>query len=191
MRIAISGTHFMGKTTLIEDFLRVYPQYTYEEEPYYQLQEKHDNEFSIDPTLEDFIEQLEYSIKRLDFYAAQANVIFERCPIDFVAYSMYLAYQEGMNLEDTRVCEMFPEIKESLENLDLIVFLPMTKESPIRCPESEDENYRETVDVALKEIYRDDLFDFFSGQNQPQFIEIWGSPGERMKRLKFFLEKMA
>lgn len=94
-RIAISGTHCMGKTTLINDFLEIYPEYIYEEEPYYQLQEKHDIEFSGEPTLEDFIEQLEYSLERLDFRAAQPNVIFERCPMDFVDLRDVSHRQEG------------------------------------------------------------------------------------------------
>ncbi len=190
MRIAISGTHCMGKTTFIQDFLKNYPEYIYEEEPYYRLQENHDIEFSVEPTIDGFIEQLEYSRERLDFHAAQENVIFERCPIDFVAYSMYLSYQEGMNLEDTHIFEMIPEIKEVLENLDLIVFLPMTREHPIIFPESEDGIYRESVDVALKQIYREDLFDFFPNHGHPQLIEIWGNPEERMKQLEFILEKM-
>jgi len=191
MRIAISGTHCMGKTTLIYDFLKIYPQYVYEEEPYYKLQEKHGIEFSGDPTLEDFIEQLEYSLERLDFHADQANVIFERCPLDFVAYAMYLVHQEGMNLEDTHVSEMFPEIKEALGNLDLIIFLPMTKEHPIIGSDSEDEVYRRTVDALLKKMYREDLFDFFSSHDHPQRVEIWGNPAERMKKLGLYLEEMA
>ena len=190
MRIAISGTHCIGKTTFIRDFLNIYPEYMYEEEPYYQLQEKHGIEFSEDPSLEDFIEQLDYSLERLDFYAAQANVIFERCPIDFVAYSMYLLHQEGMTLEDTHVSEMFPEIKEALKNLDLIIFLPMTKEHPIICPESENGSYRRAVDAVLKKIYRDDLLDFFPNHAHPHLIEIWGNPKERMKKLEFYLGEM-
>lgn len=191
MRIAISGTHCMGKTTFIKDFLNMYPEYVYEEEPYYQIQEKHGIGFSEDPSLEDFIEQLEYSLKRLDFHATEANVIFERCPLDFVAYGMYLAHQEGVSFEDTRISEMLPEVKEALENLDLIIFLPMAKEHPIICPESEDESHRRTVDKILKKIYRDDLFDFFPTHDHPQPIEIWGAPEERMKKLKFYLKEMA
>ena len=189
MRIAISGTHCMGKTTFIENFLKIYPEYVYEEEPYYQLQEKHGIEFSGDPVLEDFIEQMTHSLEQLDFYADQANVIFERCPIDFVAYSMYLVHQEGMTIEDTRVSEMFPEIKEALENLDLIIFLPMTKEHPIICPESEDEIYRKTIDGVLKKIYREGLFNFFPSHDHPQLLEIWGDLEERMKKLEFYLKK--
>jgi uridine kinase len=100
MRIAISGTHCMGKTTLIQDFLKIHPEYTHEVEPYYQLQEKHGIEFFQDPTLEDFLEQLDYIIERLHLHAGQANVIFDRCPIDFMAYSMHLLHQEEMNFYD-------------------------------------------------------------------------------------------
>lgn len=189
MRIAISGTHCMGKTTFIEDFLKKHPEYVYEEEPYHQLQEEHDREFSEEPTLDEFIEQLDYSIKRLDFHAAHPHVIFERCPIDFVAYSMYLAQQEGMNFEDTPVFEMLPEIKETLENLDVIIFLPMTKERHIPCPESEDGTYREAVDEILKQIYREDMFEFFANSEFSQIVEIWGTLEERMKKLEYYLEK--
>lgn len=32
MRIAVSGTHFIGKTTLIDDFLKTRPEYRCEKE---------------------------------------------------------------------------------------------------------------------------------------------------------------
>ncbi len=187
MRIAISGTHCMGKTTLIQDFLKIHPEYTHEVEPYYQLQEKHGIEFFQDPTLEDLLEQLDYIIERLHLHAGQANVIFDRCPIDFMAYSMHLLHQEEMNLYDSILHEKFPEIKEALENLDLIVFLPMTKEHPISCPESEDQRYRKATDTYLKQIYREDVFDLFPSYDHPQIIEIWGKPLERIKKLETYL----
>lgn len=40
MCIAISGTHCVGKTTLIEDFIKIHPEYHNEVEPYYALQEE-------------------------------------------------------------------------------------------------------------------------------------------------------
>jgi hypothetical protein len=40
MRIAVSGTHFIGKSTLIEDFITAHPDYTCEIEPYYKLQDE-------------------------------------------------------------------------------------------------------------------------------------------------------
>ena len=37
MRIAVTGTHGSGKTTLIEDFLERHPRYEHEPEPYLAL----------------------------------------------------------------------------------------------------------------------------------------------------------
>jgi hypothetical protein len=179
----------MGKSTLIQDFLKIYPDYVFEEEPYYQLQEKHDIEFAEDPTLENIIEQLNHNLERLDFHEAHTNVIFERCPLDFIAYSMYLVHEEGLNLEDTSIVEMFTGIKESLEYLDLIVFLPMTKEHPISCQDDEDTIFRKAVDTTLKQLYREELFDLIPSYDRPQVIELWGSPEERMRKLKYYLEE--
>jgi hypothetical protein len=37
MRLAVSGSHGVGKTTLIEDFVAAHPGYAREEEPYWAL----------------------------------------------------------------------------------------------------------------------------------------------------------
>ena len=64
MRIAISGTHFIGKSTLIEDFIKAHPNYRCEIESYYKLQEEKVMELSLEPTLESLLEQLDYSINQ-------------------------------------------------------------------------------------------------------------------------------
>lgn len=51
MRIAVSGTHFIGKTTLIEDFLKKHPGYRCEKEAYYKLQDEKEMELSLEPSL--------------------------------------------------------------------------------------------------------------------------------------------
>lgn len=40
MRIAVSGTHFSGKSTLIASLLKQLPQYAAVEEPYILLEEQ-------------------------------------------------------------------------------------------------------------------------------------------------------
>jgi hypothetical protein len=37
MRIAVSGSHSLGKSTLVDDWVARYPQFTREEEPYRAL----------------------------------------------------------------------------------------------------------------------------------------------------------
>ncbi|MBS0351174.1 MAG: AAA family ATPase [Proteobacteria bacterium] len=114
MQIAVSGTHFIGKSTLIEDFVEKHSNYSYEMEPYYQLQNQGIEEFSEELTLECALRQLDYSIELLNSKKKLDNIIFDRCPIDFIAYAMYIADRRQINLTDTVFSERFPEIKASL-----------------------------------------------------------------------------
>jgi len=147
MRIAISGTHIIGKSTFIDDFINVHPDYIHEIEPYYQLQEEQLIEFSEEPTLESLLEQLDYSIKRLNYFSKKPNVIYDRCPIDFVAYSMYIMKQLGANIYSSVISERFSDIKDALENIDIIVFMPIIKRHNTHFNIPEDEAYRKAVDI--------------------------------------------
>lgn len=186
MQIAISGTHFIGKSTMIEDFIKKHPNYSYEMEPYYQLQNQGVEEFSEALTLECVLRQLDYSIELLNSRKNLGNIIFDRSPIDFIAYAMHIADRLQIDLNDTVFSEKFPEIKESLQGLDLIVFLPITKEHSIGYQE-EDATYRKIVDKNFKRIYRDEIYDVFPGYNHPKIIEIWGNPLTRIKKLESYL----
>ncbi len=54
MRIAVSGTHFMGKSTLVDDIINFHHHYRKEDEPYYQLQEEGTTELFLEPSLDSF-----------------------------------------------------------------------------------------------------------------------------------------
>ena len=160
MRIAVSGTHFIGKTTLIDDFLKKHPDYRCEKEAYYNLQDEKEMELSLEPSLDSLLEQLDYSIEQLNQTANEKNVIFDRCPIDFIAYSMIDFEQDSMDINDSEVSERFYEIKVALNTLDLILFLPLTKENSIEYTE-ENPAYRKAADKFFKKIYRDEVCDIF------------------------------
>ena len=40
MKIAVSGAHWTGKTTLVEELCRALPDHSFMNEPYYLLEEK-------------------------------------------------------------------------------------------------------------------------------------------------------
>jgi hypothetical protein len=69
MRIAISGTHDIGKSKLIEAFMRAHPDYVAEPEVYEALEQLHDEAFAAEPTADDFFRQLEYHVGRLATYS--------------------------------------------------------------------------------------------------------------------------
>src|SRR5207247_11249902 len=77
LRIAVSGAHRTGKTTLVEELVRLLPTYTAIAEPYYFLEEE-GHEFAEMPSLEDFELQLERSMKLLA--EDGEDLIFDRCP---------------------------------------------------------------------------------------------------------------
>ncbi len=117
MRIAVSGTHGVGKSTLIEEFLRVHPEFVHEPEPYVVLVEDYGEEFSAEPCTEDFLRQLEFNLERLGQHVAGEKVIYERCPVDFVAY---------LNVLDPNSTHKLSErVSEAMQQLDLVVYLPL------------------------------------------------------------------
>ena len=83
MSLALTGTHASGKTTLAERLTRPLPNYTIIDEPWYLL-ESQGHHFSDPPTPEDFELQLACSLDTIE--AATGHCIFDRSPIDFLAY---------------------------------------------------------------------------------------------------------
>jgi predicted ATPase len=140
MRIAVSGTHGVGKSTLIDEFLRVHPEFVHEPEPYVVLVEDYGEEFSAEPCVEDFLRQLEFNLERLDQHYAHKNVIYERCPLDFLAY---------LNALDANVRETLRKrISGAMQHLDLIVYLPLDDSFG----DDEFPKLRRAVDRQLSEI---------------------------------------
>lgn len=183
MHIAVSGTHFMGKSTLIKDFVAKHPSYREVAEPYEALQDSLSDELALEPSIESLLAQLDHSIMEIDQQANEANVIFDRCPVDFIAYAMNALEYDDINVNDSVIAERFPDVKAALNHLDVIVFLPMTHEHPIDYTE-ENPEYREAADVNFKRLYRDEACDIFPGYNQPKIIEIFGDPAARLKMLE-------
>lgn len=82
MRVAFTGAHRVGKTTLAEEITDNLSNYDFKNEPYLELEET-GYLFSEIPTLDDYIEQFNYSVKQIE--NSENDVIFDRCPLDILA----------------------------------------------------------------------------------------------------------
>ena len=160
MRIGVTGTHGVGKTTLIEEFLRLHPEYQHEPEPYEVLSEDYGEEFAAEPCVEDFLRQLEFNLERLKQRAAEVNVIYERCPLDFLAYVRAL----GSNVTDEKIFD-------ALQQLDLIVYLPLDEETN----NDEFPKLRKAVDRQLSELLT---------KTNVSVIEATGSTAQRLQTIE-------
>jgi len=170
VRIAVSGSHCSGKTTLVEAFLAKHPEYVHEPEPYEWLSET----FSSEPSAADFWQQLELSVERLSSYPPGSNVIAERSPLDFVAYLEALR-----NLGREETSSLLPAALDlaarGMNHVDLLVVLPLNDDDGIEAPESEDLELREAMNVCLLEMLAD---------THTRVIEITGTERERLAALE-------
>lgn len=150
MRIAISGTHRVGKTTLAEALADALPGHVLVPEPYDQLEDE-GHEFEAMPSLEDFERQLERSLTSLP--EAPADAIFDRGPLDLIAYLQTHRDAGAFDVADWR-----PRIREQMATLDLVVFVPI--EAPDRVPVDRTEaRFRARVDDAVRDLVLDDALD--------------------------------
>jgi hypothetical protein len=141
MKIAITGAHRVGKTTLMEKLQETLADYEFKMEPYYEL-EALGYEFSDKPNVIDFLKQLEYSIQQIS--KSEINVIFDRCPIDFLAYIK--AIDETINIES-----LYYNVESIMSKLDLLVFVPVEDPDLIKCQVSEFPKLRAKVNEILND----------------------------------------
>lgn len=180
MRIAISGTHFSGKSTLIAALAKQLPNYTSVEEPYRLLEEK-GYEFSNPPSLEDFEEQFAYSITSI--IQSSDNTLFDRCPLDFLAYAQAVAEDSWME-EDLYIARWVQEMEEAIRLLDLIIFVPIEERDRIRVPISEDMHLRKNVDEKLQALVLSDVLEILDGL---EVLEVVGPLEKRVQRVIDYL----
>lgn len=170
MRIAVSGAHRTGKTTLVEELSRSLPAYAVVEEPYYLLEEE-GHEFAEMPCLEDFELQLERSLECL--LDGGKDQLFDRCPADILAYLVTHRDGDGFDID-----RWLARARNAMQRLDLIVFVPIENPDRISVSEPEEEELRWRVDEVLREAVLDDPWEF-----GVEAVEVTGTPRDRARQV--------
>lgn len=169
MRIAISGSHRTGKSTLLSLLSERLPSYSTVDEPYHSMEEE-GHEFSHPPSIEDFEAQLERSFRDLE--EEGDDVLFDRCPLDFLGYIAAHEDADSFHLDD-----WLPHVRAAVETLDLIVFVPIEPRDRIALSASDRHDAtREAVDEKLREILVADSFDL-----ELDVLEVEGDPETRAR----------
>lgn len=175
MRIAISGTHAVGKTTLAEALSDALPGHVLVPEPY-RLLEDEGHDFADPPSVEDFVAQLERSLHCLTTHDGAA--IFDRMPLDLLGYLD--AHEDGGTVD---VDDWLSRIRAAVATLDLIVFVPI--ETPDRLPVAREERrYRARIDGALRTLVLDDPHDLGVAT-----IEVAGAVDARVRQVLAHLNR--
>lgn len=170
MRIAVSGAHRTGKTTLLEELSRALSTYTVVDEPY-RLLEEEGYEFEALPSVEDFELQLERSLECME--DSGKDHLFDRCPADLLAY--LISHPDSDRYD---VKPWLPRVRSAMQGLDLIVFVPIETPDPIRVFDPEDADLRQRVDEELRDILLGDRWDLGI-----EAMEVTGSVRERARQV--------
>ena len=88
MRIAISGTACQGKSTLLKDFLKEWDMYTTPEKTYRDYLTENNLPHSKETTKDTQWDILNFMVDTLQQYSKGDKVIFDRCPLDNMVYSL-------------------------------------------------------------------------------------------------------
>lgn len=196
MKIAVSGTHGIGKSTYISDFINNWGMYKKEDsKDYVNLVKEKGLELNEKSTQESQKIIRDYLIDQI-INTKEDNVIFNRSVLDNLIYTMWL-YAKNI-VPETFVDECIKITKETLCLYDIIFFVPITKISPIpfkpRQNQSNDQIYRKEIDNIFKAIihqYNIGNKIFFPFDNKlgcPAIIEIYGNREERIELTKLYVQ---
>ena len=197
MRIAICGTANIGKSTLIQDFLQEWDMYGREVKTYRDVLTEKGLPHSKNTTKESQKAILDYMVETLKEFKEGDKVIFDRCPLDNLVYSMWAMSQEDNDIDEDFVDECIPIVSDALKNLDIIFFIPVTKHNEIEIEENgdreTDKQYIQEIDSFFKVLqrhYHEHPQDnpFFPRDDSPALIEVFGTKQERIQMIKLYLD---
>jgi hypothetical protein len=167
MRIAVSGSACQGKTTFIQDFIKEWPMYSTPEKTYREYIEENNLPDSDNTNKDAQWGILNNCVDTLMEYEKGDKVIFDRCPLDNIVYSLW-AHEKGINDIDKKfIDKCIPVVRESLKFLDVIFFTPITKVGPV-----------DLVDDGTRSINKEhvqEIDNIFKGMEQQYFQNLKGS----------------
>jgi predicted ATPase len=170
MRVAVSGSHGTGKSTLIAAFLERCPEYAHEPEAFEVLGDDVELAGDEGPTADGLRLLLAHTVSTLDRCAPGASVVFERSPVDYLAYAI-ASRSWARGSAAAFLEESLPLVRRSLGHLDLIAFLPVAPGGPAVRP-GEDPRFRKRVDRALTNALLDDEYDLLGEAGSPLVVAL-------------------
>jgi nicotinamide riboside kinase len=195
-KIAVCGTQGQGKSTFIKDFISKFPMYSTPEETYRDFVKKENLSLNKGATKEVQEKILNFMIDQTMYNYGNKKMIFDRCPIDNLMYSMWSAEKGKTDIGDEFVEKSISLVRESLKFLDLIIFIPMTKHHTIPLI---DDGVRDVDPIYVKEIdtlfkcyfstYKKRVGNFFDFDDCPAIVEVYGDRNTRLKMAQFYINE--
>ena len=90
---------------------------------------------------------------------------------------------------------MVDAVRESLDHLDILAFVPSSMEWPVLIEEDGirplDVEYRDSVDLIFKKIYRENLYNLSPVFRNLKLIELIGDQTQRLHQIQEAIESFS
>jgi len=195
VKIAIIGAQNVGKTTLVEEFLKQWPMYKRPEKTYRDFIKEQNIQLNKEGTKESQKAILNALVDEVQQASASEDkhIIFDRCPVDNIAYTLWHYAKDTTGFDAEFVIDSKTIAALSLKHIDVIFYLPVRKEIPIAEKENRetDESFREEIDNiydSLVESYVKNTGAFFPLEDCPAVIKLDGPPDMRLPQMKLYIK---
>jgi predicted ATPase len=195
MRIAISGAQNTGKTTLLNNFKYVWSNYTTPSKTYRDVLTEKNLPHSSKTTTETQWEILNFMIDEQQKHDKDANVIFDRCPLDNLVYTLWANSKEVEGFDKEFVDKCITLTRESMRSLDIIFVLRHDPSIKIEDDGVRDinieyireiDNIFEVLRMQYEQHYEADIF--FPVNDSPGIIELPTNPQARIDIISQYLD---
>jgi hypothetical protein len=99
------------------------------------------------------------------------------------------------DIDSDFVLSMVDAVRESLDHLDILAFVPCSMEWPVLIEEDGirplNIEYRDSVDLIFKMIYRENLYNLLPALGNLKLIELIGDQTQRLHQIQAAIESFA
>jgi len=193
MRIAFSGAACTGKTTTIQAFLKKWPKYKLVESDYRKLIKKTKNH-SSNSSKKNQKQILDIMLSETVKYTTHDKVVFDRCPLDNIIYSLWCFDKGKVGFNESFIAESIEKVRESMRHLDIIFLctrdlMPPIVSNGIR---DTDPTYVEEINNLFKTVQKQvqkgvECSPFFPKGDSPALIDIHGTTDERLAQIGLYV----
>tara|TARA_R110002051_G_scaffold114922_1_gene187865 strand:+ start:566 stop:1294 length:729 start_codon:yes stop_codon:yes gene_type:complete len=151
MRIAFSGTGNSGKTTLVKSFLYTWDNYITPKKSYRDIIIEENLPHSSNTTTDTQEKILNFFVEQSQDYDKDAKVVYDRCCLDNIAYTMWCNEKGIEGFDKAYVTSQLALMRESLRFIDIIFLCRFDESQSVQ-----DDGVRDTDVDFIKEV--DNIF---------------------------------
>lgn len=194
MRIGISGTQCIGKSTLLKDFLEKWDMYSTPKKTYRDAIKESGLPCNqqTSPEVQTII--MNHLCDQIMHAKKSDNIITDRTPYDCLVYSMWANAKGIEGFTDEFIERQINIAREASSCYDIIFHIPIVEGSDVSIVGDDlrdtDPVYREEINNIFSAVMSTYFFQtgpFFKFGDCPAIIEVFGNRDERIEMIKLYV----